>query len=150
MPPRSRPVLRPPTPTNHPVDVGQRSEARILAELVERGYRVLVPFGVNHRYDFVIDNSDEFLRVQCKTGRLRDGAVHFRTRSIRSNTKQTLTRGYIGEADVFLVYCPENKRVYAVAVDEASRGGHMSLRVGAARNRQSRRIHWAHEYELPG
>jgi PD-(D/E)XK endonuclease len=60
-----------PTPgplTRHPVDVGQRSEAAIIAELVKRGYRVLTPYGVNHRYDLVIDAGGRFLRAQCKTG----------------------------------------------------------------------------------
>jgi hypothetical protein len=28
---------------------------------------VLLPHGVNHRYDLVLDQGDEFLRVQCKT-----------------------------------------------------------------------------------
>jgi hypothetical protein len=47
-------TLSPPTPSNHPVDIGLRSEAAVLAELVERGYQVLLPFGVNQRFDFVI------------------------------------------------------------------------------------------------
>jgi hypothetical protein len=33
----------------HPVDIGQRTEAIILAELVKRGHRVLVPFGDTER-----------------------------------------------------------------------------------------------------
>jgi PD-(D/E)XK endonuclease len=40
--------------TDHPVDVGHRAEAAILAELAQRGYRVLLPFGVNQRYDLVL------------------------------------------------------------------------------------------------
>jgi hypothetical protein len=43
------------------VDVGQRTEAIVLAELVKRGHKVLVPFGTNHRYDFVVDTADGFL-----------------------------------------------------------------------------------------
>jgi hypothetical protein len=35
------------------VNIGQRTEAVIACELVERGYRVLMPFGFNHRYDLV-------------------------------------------------------------------------------------------------
>ena len=62
-----------PNLSNHPVDMGQRTEGAILSELVRRGYKVLVPFGVNQRYDLVIDAGDRFLRVQCKTGRLRNG-----------------------------------------------------------------------------
>jgi len=67
----------PPPPVRaapHPVDVGTRTEAVVLAELVKRGYRVLLPFGHNHRYDLVLDVEGRFVRVQCKTGRLSRGA----------------------------------------------------------------------------
>ena len=62
--------LRLPKPklTNHPVDVGHRTEAAILSELVRRGYAVLLPFGVNQRYDLVLDLEGRFVRAQCKTG----------------------------------------------------------------------------------
>ena len=43
------------------------------------GYAILVPFGENTRYDLVIDDGRQMRRVQCKTGRLRDGAVVFAT-----------------------------------------------------------------------
>ena len=72
--------------SRHPVDVGERSEAIILAELVKRGYRVLIPYGTNHRYDIVINVGGRFLRAQCKTGRLRDGVIRFATASTRANT----------------------------------------------------------------
>ncbi|HEY7150455.1 MAG TPA: group I intron-associated PD-(D/E)XK endonuclease [Solirubrobacterales bacterium] len=55
-----------PSPTNHPVDVGQRTEAAILSDLVRRGYSVLLPFGVNQRYDLLLDLGEKFVRVQCK------------------------------------------------------------------------------------
>jgi hypothetical protein len=133
---------------NHPVEVGQRTEAIVLAELVKRGYRVLVPFGVNHRYDLVIDGDDGFIRVQCKTGRLRDGAIRFSVRSIQTNTRTSLKRTYVGEADIFLVYCPETGCTYAVPVEDAP-GDCMYLRVTPARNGQIRGLHWAKDYELP-
>jgi hypothetical protein len=63
----------PPTRTSHPVDVGARTEAIILAELTNRGYRVLLPFGYNQRYDLVLEIDGSF-GVQCKTGRLRSDA----------------------------------------------------------------------------
>jgi PD-(D/E)XK endonuclease len=59
--------------SDHPVDVGQRTEARILAYLVAHGYGVLLPFGVNQRYDLVLDLNGRFVRAQCKTGRYRKG-----------------------------------------------------------------------------
>jgi hypothetical protein len=97
----------------------------------------------------VIDLQGHFLRAQCKSGRLVDGVVRFRTRSIRSNTSQTVTRPYVGEADVFLVYCPETGRIYAVPVEDAPSGGQMYLRVDPTVNRQAHGVNWAKQYELP-
>ena len=130
--------------SKHPVDVGHRTEGAILSELVRRGYSVLVSFGVNQRYDLVIDLEGKLVRAQCKTGRLINGVVRFPTRSVRSNTKRTFTRGYVGDADIFLIHCPENGRVYAVPVEDAP-GRCMYLRVAPTGNSQAHRVHWAAE-----
>jgi hypothetical protein len=134
--------------TNHPVDVGQRTEAAILAELVRLGYAVLLPFGVNQRYDLVLDLGEKFVRCQCKTGRLRNGVVLFSTQSIQCNTRRTVIKDYAGDADVFLVHCPMTNRFYLVPVDEAS-ASCMYLRVEPTLNGQKQGIHWAKDYELP-
>ena len=57
----------------HPKDIGDRSTLAIILALRDAGYGVLMPFGENTRYDLVIDRCGSLSRVQCKTGRLRDG-----------------------------------------------------------------------------
>jgi len=143
--------LRLPKPklTNHPVDVGQRTEAAILSELVRRGYSVLLPFGVNQRYDLVLELEGRFVRAQCKTGRLRGGSIEFSPRSTRANRSGIFTRSYRDEVEIFLVFCPQVNRIYAVPVDESPKS-YMALRLKPARNGQARRIHPAEKYELPG
>ena len=146
---RGTTALAAPLPSSHPVDVGLRTEAAILAELVRRGYRVLVPFGTNQRYDLVLDMDGAFVRAQCKKGRLRHGVIRFPSRSTRSNTRGTYFRGYEGEVEIFLVHCPETSQIYAVPVEEvpATQGW---LRVDPTRNGQRLRVRWAGDYELPG
>jgi hypothetical protein len=117
-------------------------------ELVRRGYSVLLPFGVNQRYDLVLDLGGRFIRAQCKTGRLRDGVVTFSTRSVRSNTRRTVVRDYRGDADVFLVYCPGTRRLYCIPIEDAPIT-YMYLRVEPTLNGQRNRIPWASDYELP-
>ena len=97
--------------------VGERSEAHILAALLEKGMAVAVPFGNNQRYDLVLDTGSALIRVQCKTGRLHDGCVVFKACSVNGFTGKQ--RGYRGEADIFLVYCPQNKKIYRIPVSEA-------------------------------
>jgi PD-(D/E)XK nuclease superfamily protein len=141
-------LLSPPVLTDHPVNVGHRTEGAILGELVKRGYRLLVPFGVNQRYDLVLEGEDgRFLKAQCKTGRLRDGVIEFRAVSTQSNMKRTRTRNYSGEIDLFMVYCRENEQVYVIPVDEVPSRG-MYLRVDPPR-KQCKRVRWAKDYELP-
>jgi hypothetical protein len=142
--------LRLPKPklTNHPVDVGLRTEAAILSELVRRGYSVLLPFGVNQRYDLVLVLGGKYVRAQCKTGRLRNGVVIFSTKSVQCNTKRSVVRDYDGGADVFLVYCPDIGGVYCVPVEDAPTG-YMYLRVKPTLNGQEHGVRWVANYELP-
>jgi hypothetical protein len=141
--------LAPPPLSHHPVDVGTRTEAAILGELVRRGYHVLLPWGVNHRYDLVLDMGDRFLRAQCKTGRLRAGVISFNVQSVRSNTRGVMRRPYTGEIEVFLVHCPGHDRIYAVPVEEAATSTEICLRLTPTKNGQARRIRWARDFELP-
>lgn len=120
----------------------------MLAALVRRGYKVLVPFGVNHRYDLVMDLNGRFVRAQCKTGRLRNGRVVYSTQSVRSNTRVAKCRPYTGEVEVLIVYCPELDRIYVVPIGDAPRTKG-SLRVSETANGQAKGIRWAADYELP-
>ena len=133
--------------SKHPVDVGQRSETAILAAFVDRGFEVWLPWGTNHRSDMLLGLGERVLRIQCKTGQLRNGAVVFRPQSVRSNRKQSLTRNYIGEVDYYAVYCPGTTRVYMVPCDETTRSC-VALRIRPTANRQAKRVRWAVDYAL--
>jgi len=145
-----RSLLVPPaTLSRHPVDVGERSEAIVLAELVKRGHRVLIPYGNNHRYDLVIDVGGRFLKAQCKTGCLRDGVIRFNTVSTRVNTVRTFITPYdADQIDVFLIYCPDTGQVYALDVGEAA-SSNGRLRVDPTANGQAKGVRWAADHELP-
>jgi hypothetical protein len=131
--------------SNHPVDVGLRSETAILAAFVDRGFEVWVPWGTNHRCDMLLDVDGRLLRIQCKTGRLRNGSIVFRPQSVQCNTKQIVTRNYIGQVDYFAVYCPATSGVYMVPCDETTRG-HTSLRLRPTANGQTKGIRWAADH----
>lgn len=128
----------------NPKTIGERSEAVILAKLLLCGEVVLQPFGDNQRYDLVIDRSGEFIRIQCKTGRLKDGVISFWS---CSNSGGYSKRDYLGEIEAFAVYCPENSQVYLVPVmDAASRN--TRLRVENPRNGINSTIRWANDFLL--
>lgn len=133
----------------NPKSVGELSEMEVFAALTRAGYTVLVaPFTDNQRYDCVLDDGARLLRVQVKTGRITrrwPGVVNFSARS--TNWHARTSAGYRGAADLFAVWCPENRKVYLVPVDEC---GHreVKLRLVPSANAQSKRIRWAADYEL--
>jgi hypothetical protein len=141
-------VLAARPPTGHPVDTGLRSEVALTNAFVQLGYAVFLPVGHNHRYDLVLEVDGRFVRVQCKTGRLRDGVIRFNTVSTRSNRTDVLRRGYEGEVDAFAIWCPQNEMGYFVPVGDLPTGIG-TLRVAPAANHQRRGVRWAEAYALP-
>src|SRR4051812_39849756 len=96
--------------------IGERTEVAVLAALVKGGRTVLLPFGERLRYDLLIDDGGHFHRVQCKTGRLRNGVVLFMASSVHWH-RGGKRRGYKGECEFFGVYCRERDEVYLLPVD---------------------------------
>lgn len=126
-------------------NIGNLSEARILAAFVAAGYLVSVPFGSGHKYDFVLDDSVRLFRVQCKTGRVRNGVLLFSAYSMSGNGGVKM--GYKGLADLFAVLNPDNNSVYIVPVDEVGETD-VSLRLAPTLNRQAQGVRWAESYLL--
>ena len=128
----------------NPKAVGEISEGVVLGALLKQGKTVLMPFGNNQRYDLVIDEDGTFVRAQVKTGRLRNGVICFNTSSVNGFTgKRTV---YDGQADVFLVYCPETDGVYNIPVSECGVSV-TSLRVEPGKKDVSG-SRWAKDYQI--
>lgn len=131
-------------------EIGDRSETMIMARLLQSYACVLIPFGSGHRYDLVVDTGQRFLRIQCKTGRLRNGCIYFRTASNHYHRSGGGRRDYRGQIEFFGVYCPENDKVYLVPVEDV-KTSEGAIRVDPARNNQQQGIRFAEPYELhPG
>jgi len=126
--------------------IGDVTETKVLSALVEKGWAMSVPWGENCKYDLVGDDGDKIHRIQCKTGRLRNGSVIFRTHTSHVHRGGGL-EGYKGKADLFGVYCPDNGSIYLIPVDEVP-DTYAYLRVEPTKNNQSEGIRFAKEYKL--
>jgi hypothetical protein len=135
---------------HHPKEVGDRSTFAIMYALRLEGFAILVPFGENTRYDLVIDNGRQLRRVQCKTGRLRNGAVWFAMCSSYTHhpNPKILRRDYEGEVDDFAVFCPELGAVYLIPIEDLKPKRQATLRVDPPRNGQRDGIRFAAPYEI--
>jgi hypothetical protein len=134
----------------HPKAIGDRSTLAIMLALSEAGYDLLVPFGENTRYDLVIDDGDRLARVQCKTGRLRSGAVIFNACSSYAHhpNPRVIKRDYQGQIDYFAVFCPETQTSYLIPIADVTPRYRAMLRVDPPRNNQRIGIRFATDYEI--
>lgn len=127
---------------------GEAAQLAILARLALRGHTVLLPYGDALRYDLALDQDGRLARIQCKLGRLKDGAIVFRLYSVhgRSSTER---RQYTGDIEFFGVYCPETDKCYLVPMEDIKGMKYnCALRVDKPRNAQVKNIRWAKTYEL--
>ncbi len=112
---------------------------------MQRGFRVLVPFGDGHPYDLAVHlGGSELLRVQCKTAWAESGCLIF---NCRSTDHGDGPQSYIGVADVFGVFFPPNQSVYLVPIDGVAnfKG---RLRLDPTRNNQRRGVRMATDFEI--
>ena len=135
--------------------LGERSQAHIIARLLEVGYTVLTPYGDSSRYDLVIEDAEgQFWRVQCKTAWIENGdasiqfaATSLRTRSTNGKVKYSRA-GYVGQVEYFAVYSHELHKTYLIPASHIGNATRMRLRLAPAKNNQEKGIKWAKEYEL--
>jgi hypothetical protein len=127
-----------------PSEIGERTEAAVLAALVCAGKHVLLPFGGQRRYDLAYEEEGRLVKVQCKTGWVRNGAIEFRTHSMVRGS----IRDYRTDVDLFAVYAHSLGKVYLVPVEDVPSRSRASLRLDPPRNGQRSRIRWASTYLL--
>lgn len=128
-------------------DVGNISEAKSLSRLLELGFKVLLPFGDNYRYDLVVDHNGSFYRIQVKTGHLKNGKIETSIRSINRQNGEYIRKNYKNDVDFICIYCPELDKIYMVPIDDCPDTS-VILRVEYPKNNAKSNIRFAQEYEL--
>jgi hypothetical protein len=134
----------------HPKVIGDRSTLAIMWALRAAWYDLLVPFGENTRYDLAIDDGRRLAKVQCKTGRMRNGAIVFKVCSSYAhhpNPKDRF-RPYGDGIDYFAVYCPDNGGAYLIPRQDVANKFQALLRVEPAKNAQRLHVRAAADYEI--
>ena len=126
---------------------GEVSQIQVVAELVRRGFDVLLPVGDSLRYDLVVDLGHQFRRIQIKTARIRNGVLMFGTSSVNYEQGRRVHRYYREGADDFIVYEPEAREFYGISVRDAALGC-VYLRLKPSANNQVRKIRLAADYTL--
>jgi hypothetical protein len=126
--------------------IGIISELHAILALAKLGYQILVPFGENQRYDFVIDDGVTLARVQVKTGQLRGEVINFSCVSTHGHRGRP-ARPYFGQIEFLAVYCPGTEKVYLLPEKELTATS-AHLRLSPPRNNMVKTIRWARDFEL--
>lgn len=126
-------------------DVGNLSEAVVLAAYIKAGFPVSVPFGNGCAYDLVVDAGRRLLKVQVKTGWLCQGCLIFKgRRRVRDSRCNGMRRYKEGEVDFFAVYYPPTASIYVVPFGAIGVDG--VLRLAPTLNGQRKHIRWAADF----
>ncbi|MBO0859274.1 MAG: hypothetical protein J2P21_12495 [Chloracidobacterium sp.] len=126
--------------------IGNVSESAALNAFSKAGFVVSTPFGNGAPYDLIVDTGKRLLKVQVKTGRLREGCVLFAAQRINGHHGTKRYKYDEGEIDIFAVYCVENDVVYLVPTLGALAEGR--LRVSSTKNNQRQNVRWAKDFEF--
>lgn len=112
------------------------------------GWNVSIPYGDNARYDFVIEKTGDFQRVQCKTGRLtKAGNLTFNICSIDVYGGQ-VRKSYEGQIEFFGVYDPHHNKCYLVPLKDIFTHTAMTLKITDTANGNDHGIPPASKYEI--
>jgi hypothetical protein len=99
--------------------VGSTTEGTILSALLKKGKRILLPFSGSSRYDILLDENGVFVRIQCKTGRIKGSVVIFNNYSVTQAGSKVYTKS---EIDFLAIYCPDNDKIYWMPVEICRKG----------------------------
>ena len=128
---------------HHTKEKGDLGVLKAQLDLFEQGYTVLVPLTEHAPFDLVAYRNGVFRRVQVKYRAMRSNG----SLTVKFSTSWADRRGVHtakvdkDEVDVYCVYCPDTDECYYL--NPRQFGSNASLRVGATKNGQRKRVNFA-------
>lgn len=130
-------------------EIGDVSEASVIAHFLKRGFLVSVPFGDRARYDLVVEAYKKLYRIQIKTIQYYPSFLQLRAYSITTKNGKYIKNVYSsGEVDYVVGYCRETDKVYIISPEELNKSGMVTLHLDGAQNNQKLGIKNARDFEL--
>lgn len=119
---------------------GAIGEHRVVADLINKGYRVHKPLIDSLPYDIVVSIKGFFYRVQVKYVRMRRGNIETSPR--RANTQNVKSRNE--EFDLLAIFCPDTDQCYYIWTSEFETS--IRLRTKPTKNNQTHGVRMAEDY----
>jgi hypothetical protein len=137
-------------------EIGSLTEVIVMTALMKAGYKISVPWGDNSPYDLIADKNNKLMRIQCKTGKIRNGSIEFSTSRVSycAESKKPVRQKYEEDSfDAFAVFCEETESAYLVPRSEVGTSqGYLRINEEIHPNANSEwhlsRMTWAKDYIL--
>jgi hypothetical protein len=123
---------------------GNATEAAVLNAFVKADWHVWTPFGDGAACDLIADWRNRLIRVQCKSGWIREGCVIFNAYATDHGHGPG---SYLGRADVFGVALPDANDIFLIPVCEVGMSK-TSLRLKPTLNNQRKKVRLADPYRF--
>jgi len=124
-------------------DKANIAESKVISDLIASGYTVLIPFGDNERYDVVAEKDGCFVRIQVKTGRIKNGTIKAKVCSSQAHRGKS-HQHYHGQVEYICIYEPTSKNTYMIPIEECGTS-EISLRTEQPK-KHTKQIRWAKQY----
>ena len=131
---------------------GDLAELKVATDLLERGYRIAIPYGEDHDFDLILCRDDRLERVQVKYSRSNGEVVAVKCYSHSlTNGRVRQTKRYTeATIDWLAVYDATTRRCFYIPASDLGAGRNvLHLRLLAAKNCQRRGIRFADDYSEP-
>lgn len=124
---------------------GDIAESKVMSFLIEKGYKVLIPFGEDFRFDLAMYHEGKFIRIQCKyDGGRNNGVVSVKC---QSTNNWNLYRYNENDIDFIAVYHEPTKLCYFIPSNLLGNGrAEITLRIDSPKNNQNKKVLWAKDY----
>lgn len=130
---------------HHTKEKGDLGLVKIIADLTQKGYDILVPLSEHLPFDFVAYKDGKLYKVQAKARHIYRGVldVHFRSTWADKNgchNKKTDKSG----ADFYGLYCLDNDTCYYF--NHNLYGQYFSIRINETANNQTKNVHLGKDF----
>jgi PD-(D/E)XK endonuclease len=119
--------------------------AKVLTELISKGYNCFLPFTDTTCVDLIVGNSKmELKRIQVKyRQKNKNGSIDVPLETVVNGKKIPVERNKI---DYYIVYCPDNEKIYYVDLNVIPKVRSFTLRIDST-NVKSENIRYASDFE---
>jgi hypothetical protein len=131
---------------HHTKSKGDIGLAKVIADLMLKGYTPCIPLSEHQPYDLVaVGKGGKVFKLQVKYASLKpNGTVEIRFRSSWADKNGSHIRHYRKEEfDLYAIYCPEKEAVLYIPNSSTCP---KAVRFDITMNNQKRNVKWAKEY----